>query len=199
MTLEINGGRNVKYLKLAAGAHGPDGGEGCLMEMVSFLAGEKWSDHPDCSSPVLGNYGRALNDRLPDSLRLQLTSYIPRLIGTRASKEIELQRAFIATDYAVRVFAPKALRARGRVVDAVRLEDLEAIVDVRTAQAGRASAAAAYDASDASAAAAYDASDASAAWKEILPLALEALDKMIDLGPGGSIPDDWFERAAGVI
>ena len=195
----------MRYLKLGKGAHQAGGGEGCLMEMVSFLAGEKWSDSPICASPVIAAYGRALNDRLPDELRPHLTPYIPRLIGTRASREVEIRRGYVAADVAVRVFAPRALRARGLVVEAVRLESLEQIVDTATAERARAAAYAAFAAAYAAAHAAYAAADAAHAaayadaWRELLPLALTALDEMIALGPGGEIPDEWFTKALCVI
>ena len=40
---------------LSSGAHdGPEDGM-CVMEMVSFLAGEEWSDTPTCASPVIAH------------------------------------------------------------------------------------------------------------------------------------------------
>src|SRR3954453_23724766 len=52
----------------------------CLLEAVAFVAGEPWSDSPSCTSPVLGTFGRSLNDVLPDDRRQQLKPYILRLI-----------------------------------------------------------------------------------------------------------------------
>ena len=47
---------NIGTLQLKAGNHRPDSGEACLLEAVSFVAGEPWSDRPQCVSQVLGVY-----------------------------------------------------------------------------------------------------------------------------------------------
>jgi hypothetical protein len=54
----------------------------CLMEAVSFVVGERFSDHPSCVSPALAGFGRTLNDGLPYEQRQQLIPLIPKLIGT---------------------------------------------------------------------------------------------------------------------
>jgi hypothetical protein len=67
---------------LERGSHTtPDEGM-CLLEAVAFIAGEDFSDNPECVSPVLAELGRALNDLLPDKPRQQLIPLIPKLIGT---------------------------------------------------------------------------------------------------------------------
>ena len=40
---------------LKAGSHSPPNGEltACVMEAVAYVAGEPWSDHPACASPVM--------------------------------------------------------------------------------------------------------------------------------------------------
>lgn len=69
---------------LSKGAHsGPKDGA-CVMEMVSYLAGEVWSDSPACTHPVLASMARSVNDRLPDSERHRLVPLIGRLFGTAA-------------------------------------------------------------------------------------------------------------------
>lgn len=70
---------------LSKGAH-PDPSEGaCVMEMVSFLAGEEWSDTPSCTHPVLARMAQVVNDRLPDAERHRLVPLIGRLFGTGES------------------------------------------------------------------------------------------------------------------
>jgi len=49
----------------------------CFMEMASFLAGERWSDHPACTHPLLANLARLVNDTVSDRLRPQLIPLIP--------------------------------------------------------------------------------------------------------------------------
>jgi hypothetical protein len=54
----------------------------CLLEAVSYVAGEDFTDHPECVSLVLAEFGRYLNDDLPFEPRQQLIPLIPKLIGT---------------------------------------------------------------------------------------------------------------------
>lgn len=51
------------------------------MEFASFLAGEKWSDHPSCTHPLLGQLARQVNDSLTDGDRQQLVPLIPSVVG----------------------------------------------------------------------------------------------------------------------
>lgn len=52
------------------------------MEMVSFLAGEEWSDMPECSHPVISRTAQKINDSLDDSKRHLILSQFDRLFGT---------------------------------------------------------------------------------------------------------------------
>jgi len=114
---------------LYAGAHRPDS-KFCLLEAVAYVAGEPWSDHPTCVSPVLAAFGRAWNDGMrSDEERAQLLPYIPLLIGTRASPEVESRRAYMALDWLVRVNAPAWLRLAKLETHAVALETLLPLVD----------------------------------------------------------------------
>ena len=51
------------------------------MEMASYLAGERWSDHPRCTHPLLASVARLVNDRTSDSNRWRLVGLIPSVIG----------------------------------------------------------------------------------------------------------------------
>lgn len=51
------------------------------MEYASLLAGERWSDHPRCTHPLLGGVARAVNDRTSDEARASLVRMIPSVIG----------------------------------------------------------------------------------------------------------------------
>jgi len=83
------------------------------MEVVSLLAGEPFSDHPECASPVLGVFLRSWNDSLDDDERQDLLQYAPRLVNSRGSDEIEEKRAWMAADWLVRVYTPAWLRLAG--------------------------------------------------------------------------------------
>jgi len=51
------------------------------MELASFLAGERWSDHPSCTHPLLAEVARQVNDRTTDAGRPRLAPLIPSVIG----------------------------------------------------------------------------------------------------------------------
>jgi hypothetical protein len=51
------------------------------MEMASYLAGERWSDHPRCTHPLLASVARLVNDVTSDSNRPRLVELIPSVIG----------------------------------------------------------------------------------------------------------------------
>ena len=92
-------------ITLDKGAHdGPDDGM-CLLEAVSFVRGETFTDHPKCVSPVLAEFGRNLNDVLPDDTRQQLVPFIPLLPGT-AGDGLDETRGYLALDWLIRVYTP---------------------------------------------------------------------------------------------
>ncbi len=51
------------------------------MEMASYLAGERWSDHPSCTHPLLAGLARVVNDHTTDEGRSGLVELIPSVIG----------------------------------------------------------------------------------------------------------------------
>ena len=55
----------LETVRLESGSHSPDG-VFCAMEFVSYIAGEPWSDHPECVSPVIAAFMRNWNDSLND-------------------------------------------------------------------------------------------------------------------------------------
>jgi hypothetical protein len=150
-------------LVLGQGQHPPDDGK-CAMEAVAWLAGEPHSDAPACACPVITRAVQSLNDRIADDkTRTEILSpLLPRIVGTRASRDVMVRRGFVAADMAVRVFAPMALEARGRLDLAATLRACAPIVDIASARSARAAAVAAAAAADA-AAAAYAAAAAAAA------------------------------------
>jgi hypothetical protein len=81
----------VKNKKLHTGS-GKNLDTACIMQMVSYVAGEKWTDHPECACPILTEYAIRLNDRFNDEHRQRLKDFIPLLVGTRAGDEIRIAR-----------------------------------------------------------------------------------------------------------
>jgi hypothetical protein len=51
------------------------------MEMASYLAGERWSDHPRCTHPLVATVARLVNDYTTDDNRSRLVALIPSVIG----------------------------------------------------------------------------------------------------------------------
>ena len=68
---------------LSRGAHRNPRRGACFMEFASYLAGERWSDHPECTDPVLSALARGVNDGVSDARRDELVHQIPRVIGLR--------------------------------------------------------------------------------------------------------------------
>ena len=123
-------------LRLENGSHqGPDEGV-CLMEAVAWLAREPHSDEPKCVCPVLGAFGRDLNDRLDVERRGRLKPLIPALVGTASDGQAEA-RGFMAMDWIVRTYTPAWLRLARLDTDAEGLESLPEIVNMETLDAAR--------------------------------------------------------------
>ncbi len=68
---------------LSRGKHRSPRRGACFMEFASFLAGERWSDHPSCTHPLLAQLARQVNDSLSDGDRQQLVPLIPLVVGRR--------------------------------------------------------------------------------------------------------------------
>lgn len=77
---------------LAAGAHDPGDGQACVMEYVALLAGEDWSDRPDCTHPLLAHEARTVNDELEDRDRPLLVPLVGRLFGTTDASPVVTAR-----------------------------------------------------------------------------------------------------------
>ena len=66
---------------LSRGKHRNSRKGACFMEMASVLAGERWSDHPRCTHPLLAELARLVNDSTSDSQRHRLAVLIPSVVG----------------------------------------------------------------------------------------------------------------------
>lgn len=67
---------------LSAGGHADPSKGACVMEYISLLSGEEWSDEPDCTHPLLASMARSVNDYMCDEHRPLLIPLIPRLMNT---------------------------------------------------------------------------------------------------------------------
>lgn len=86
---------------LSRGKHRSPRKGACFMELASFLAGERWSDHPSCTHALLAEVARNANDRTSDAGRARLAPLIPSVVGLttddpRADARIALHCALTA-------------------------------------------------------------------------------------------------------
>lgn len=128
---EINQERLSRVTVLARGAHPVnDGAAMCAMEAAAWIAGEEWSDHPQCVCPVIGEFMRSWNDSLPNDTRTALLlPLIPATVGTRGSDALATRRASMATDWFIRVSTPAWLRLAGLSAQADLLASMPEITD----------------------------------------------------------------------
>jgi hypothetical protein len=67
--------------KLSRGKHRSPRAGACFMELASYLAGERWSDSPACTHPLLAALARLVNDYTTDAGRSRLVELVPSVIG----------------------------------------------------------------------------------------------------------------------
>lgn len=66
---------------LSAGRHRSARQGACFMEFASYLAGERWSDHPACTHILLAALARDINDLTTNDARGELMPLATRVIG----------------------------------------------------------------------------------------------------------------------
>ena len=117
---------------LSAGRHRNPRRGGCFMEFASYLAGEKWSDHPACTHPTLALVARLVNDCTSDGDRSELAELIPSVIGvTSSDPRVELCIALRAATMALPIASEQCQRALavGIIATQSQLSQLEPLAD----------------------------------------------------------------------
>jgi hypothetical protein len=96
---------------LTAGTHlAPEDGT-CLMEAVSTVTGDRWTDAPLSTHPLLAHLARLVNDAVSDDLRDDLAAFIPDLIDTNSSDPfVHARLAEACTSYALTLDDSPSLR-----------------------------------------------------------------------------------------
>jgi len=112
---------------LSAGRHRSARAGACFMEFASFLAGERWSDHPSCTDPTLGTLARAVNDTVADARRGELVGDIPRVIGLKGD---ELRLGLLVALRAATVALPVASMERQRALAVGVIATLDALAEL---------------------------------------------------------------------
>jgi hypothetical protein len=91
---------------LSRGKHRSPRKGACFMEFASLLAGERWSDHPACTHPLLAAVARHVNDYTSDVGRSRLAELVPSVIGlTGEDLHIDAQIALSSARLALPVAA----------------------------------------------------------------------------------------------
>lgn len=79
---------------LAAGRHRSPRHGACLMEYTSVLAGERFSDSPHCTDPVLAAVARAVNDYSSDASRQRIAPFAGDLTTAHGAGD-DIQRGIV--------------------------------------------------------------------------------------------------------
>ena len=115
---------------LSPGKHRNPRTGACFMEFASLLAGERWSDHPACTHPLLAAVARHVNDHTSDAGRQRLAELIPSVIGlTGEDLHIDARMALRSATMALPVVA--AERQRVMAVSVLTCERVLAELDGR--------------------------------------------------------------------
>lgn len=115
---------------LSRGRHRNPRKGGCFMELASFLAGERWSDHPACTHPLLAALARHVNDLTSDAARPRLAPLIPSIIGlTSDDPRVDARVALRAATTALPIVAEE--RQRVLALSVLASEDLLSTLDGR--------------------------------------------------------------------
>jgi hypothetical protein len=157
---------NLNSIILTTGSHAKNDNNACVMEFVSLLAGETWSDHPECASESITKLAIGINDNGDQSHRDRLKELAPRIVGTR-DKTKEAARAKFYAEFAQRC--------------ADKVKHLNNNATTYTAYYAYAARAATYAAAAATRAATRAATYATEFKKEIYDDAIETLIKCLEV------------------
>ncbi|MBC7292354.1 MAG: hypothetical protein H5T83_13610 [Actinotalea sp.] len=86
---------------LSAGRHRTPRTGACFMEWASLLAGERFSDHPTCTHPLLAHLARMVNDATTERGRAALAPLVPSVVGLtgedpRTAYDVAVAAALVA-------------------------------------------------------------------------------------------------------
>jgi hypothetical protein len=90
-------------VRLRRGAHRSPADGACVMELVSMLADERFSDRPQTACPVIGAFLRAYNDIVGDGRRQDLLTCASAVVGSRRPA-YESQRVKLCVEEAIAAY-----------------------------------------------------------------------------------------------
>jgi hypothetical protein len=159
---------------ISGGKHKSPKEGACVMEYISLLAGEEWTDYPKCTHSSLARLAQRANDTLPQSRRHEMFSRVNRLFGTGSVGVEEIDKAVSVA--MAKFYAANAADAATFAADAATFA-----ADAATDAAYAADAATdAADAADAATFAADAADAADAANAATFAASLHLLDRALD-------------------
>lgn len=121
---------------LGAGRHRSPKKGACFMEFASYLAGERWSDHPACTHPVLAALARDVNDLTSDAARSELVPHVHRVVGlTSDDRRLGIGLAMRAATAALPIAALERQRALAVGLVAVAETEPDAVLRDQAKQA----------------------------------------------------------------
>lgn len=113
---------------LSRGKHRSPRSGSCFMEMASVLAGERWSDRPSCTHPLLATLARLVNDQTSDAERGRLALLIPSVVGIRGG-DVRWVVGFATTVAAYAIVDVPESAQRALAAGLVRAEQVAATLD----------------------------------------------------------------------
>lgn len=120
---------DLDTLVLERGKHSfADQGMNVLEAVSAISPNEKFGDSPRSVSPVISAFLKEWNDALDDEPRQELKRFIPKIVGSILTEDVEEFRAWLATDWLVRVQAPAWLQAAGLLEFAQALGEQDPVV-----------------------------------------------------------------------
>jgi hypothetical protein len=108
--------------RLARGSHSGAESGTCLMEQVSLLAGEPFSDRPRCTAPALAALAQQVNDRVSDAGRDRLLPLVPALATAASCDPRDAWALVAACARAALAVAPDDVPARRLLARATRAQ-----------------------------------------------------------------------------
>src|SRR5699024_8167991 len=103
---------------LSCGKHNDPRDGACLMEYVSVLAGERFTDRPDCADPLLAHLARMVNDATSAPGRSALGRLAADIVGTGGA-DADVHEALVQACFTTlrgQRAAPQPNRGRVRVL-----------------------------------------------------------------------------------
>ncbi|WP_219825806.1 hypothetical protein [Nonomuraea typhae] len=115
---------------LSRGRHRNPKRGACFMELASYLAGERWSDHPACTHPLLAALARLVNDNTGDDNRNGLAELVPSIIGL-AGDDLRVDAAVALRCATTALPVAAAERQLALAVSVLAAEEMRARLDGR--------------------------------------------------------------------